>query len=221
MSQIELIEGTTRDHSRSQFFTPARLAEKLVQWAIGWGLQRKDNGPPLSMRVLEPSAGNGAIVRPLVAAGAEVCAIEIDDRYYTDLCSINAGNRVGVETGRSFLDMHEEDFWPLVTSNSFDLVVGNFPFHLDLDGAFTLHALKFAPRVCAIYPANVFYSETREKLWTQVRPTRVSHIAKRPWPGATDYVALELVKRERWESEREPQTCGCDVRVEWWYESWT
>lgn len=212
MTQIELIEGTTRDHSRSQFFTPPKLAQRLVEWSGACGLV----SPRMTawacearpLRVLEPSAGNGAIVRPLVAAGADVTAVEIDARYQLEL-STSLPNKP-----RSWLIW---DFLGCTIGGlgTFDLVCGNFPFHADLDGTFTLHALEFAPRIVAIYPANVFYAETREKLWTQVRPTRIAHIAKRPWPGATDYVALELERNEGpW--KRADRT----VTLEWWFESW-
>jgi predicted RNA methylase len=207
-AQIELIEGTNRNHELSQFFTPPKLAAKLVEWA---GIADPNRGPySQPYRVLEPSAGNGAIVRPLLAAGAEVTAVEVDDRYMYELVRCNEHRPY---------DVRRWDFLALSPGiGNFDLVCGNFPFHLDLDGAFTLHALKFAPRVCAIYPANFFYSETREALWRQVRPTRVAHIAKRPWPGATDYVALEL--RQSSAYERSYPQWAPPVKVEWWSESW-
>jgi predicted RNA methylase len=209
MNQIELTEGTTRDHSLSQFFTPPKLAQRLVDWA---GIADPSRGPySQPYRVLEPSAGNGAIVRPLVAAGAEVHAVEIDLRYMQELCDLmvdSACHRLWC--GDDFLKID-----PVYLATRYDLVCGNFPFHADQAGEFTLHALKFAPRVVAIYPSNVFYSAKRSRLWSQVRPTRIAHTAKRPWPGATDYVALELVRRV--ENARNPQL----VKVEWWHESWT
>lgn len=209
MNQIELIEGSTRDFGKSQFFTPPKLAQRLVKWALGghdddsWHRSDRTRGP---WRVLEPSAGNGAIVRPLVAAGAVVTAFEIDTRYQEDLEAVMR-DTPGCWGIANFLELT-----PVV---QYDLACGNFPFHEDLAGEFTLHALEFAPRVCAIYPSNFFYSETREALWTQVRPTRIAHIAKRPWPGATDYVALELAKR------REVYEVDTRVTVEWWFDSWS
>lgn len=210
MTQIELIPGTTRYHALSQFFTPPKLARRLVEWALGTEICVQPT------RVLEPSAGNGAIVRELVKAGAEVYAVEVDGRYRAELFeALGEGDTAQCPT----------DFLRL-TCHDFDLVCGNFPFHEDLTGEFTLHALKFAPRLCAIYPANVFYSEQREEFWKQVRPTRIAHIAKRPWPGATDYVALELVKRDsfRYVGQGEDKPVRMEnidhVTVEWWFESW-
>jgi hypothetical protein len=205
--QAELIEGSARDHGKSQFFTPPKLAQKLVEWA---GVSPFMKGPRIT-RVLEPSAGNGAIVRPLVAAGAEVFIVEIDQRYVTDLIGAGA---TGYTTGRDFLTVEPDEYRPV---GHFDLVVGNFPFHADLRGEFTLHALKFAPRIVAIYPSNVFYSERRIAMWGAVRPTRIAHISRRPWPGATDYVALELVKRDRFIGDASiVESC----LTEWWTEDW-
>lgn len=210
-AQIELIEGTNRNHAQSQFFTPPKLAAKLVQWA---GVEEPATCEYRNrLRVLEPSAGNGALVRPLVAAGAEVFIVELDQRYITDLIGAGA---TGYTTGRDFLAVEPDEYRPF---GFFDLVVGNFPFHRDLKGEFTLHALKFAPRVCAIYPSNVFYSEQREDLWKQVRPTRIAFMSKRAWPGATDYVALEL-ERSCPEGYGRVTPSAEDVRVEWWHEAW-
>lgn len=213
-NQIELIEGTNRDVSKSQFFTPPKLAAKLVQWAdipesFGHHGTR-------AYRVLEPSAGNGALVRPLVAAGAHVTAVELDSRYTDDLDDL-LGDTCNHQSymGCDFLSLPADN--NLFKRWQYDLCVGNFPFHADLTGAFTLHALNFAPRVCAIYPSNVFYSEQREELWKQVRPTRIAYMSKRAWPGATDYVALELVKREDAGRFCYPM----DASIEWWHEAWS
>ena len=59
----------------SQFHTPTKLAKRMGAYA--------DVLP--GMRVLEPSAGGGNIVRELVKAGAEVDAVEIDPRWCTVL----------------------------------------------------------------------------------------------------------------------------------------
>lgn len=210
-TQTEIFPGTERDHSLSQFFTPPKLARKLVQWAIAGhddGSWHRSDVPKRPLRVLEPSAGNGAIVRELVSAGAEVTAVEIDTRYALELAEL-------MWRGSGHTMIVPMDFMahrPYV--QPFDLVCGNFPFHADLDGAFTLHTLEFAPRTCAIYPANVFYAEKRVPLWKAARPTRIAHLSKRPWPGATDYVALELV------SSRIDPAIGATVTVEWWTEEW-
>lgn len=216
-AQIELIEGTNRNTELSQYFTPPKLAAKLVEWAFAG---RTSTGEPLACqaRVLEPSAGNGAIVRPLVAAGAEVYAVEIDDRYFDALARISVADRDDrLEFGiGDFFSMQQalDQGYPL----QFDLCVMNPPYHDDGESKFITHALKFAPRVVGIFRADVFYTVTRaEGLWSKVRPTRVAFCARRPWKGAeTDYCALELVQRNS------PATRGVEVvHLEWWQDSWT
>jgi predicted RNA methylase len=193
MTQIELIEGTTRDLKLSQYFTPPELAQRVVEWACDYrGGYRKANGNP--MRVLEPSAGNGALVRPLVAAGAEVTAIEIDWRYSDDLKDALKADAAWM--GESFLDFkpHDHRMRP-----AFDLVVTNPPYEGGMDVAFILHALKFAPRVVGIFTDRILFGvERKEGLWSQVRPTRIAFQSRRPFKGAqTDYVVLELVRQDR------------------------
>lgn len=204
-AQIDLIEGTTRDLSKSQYFTPPELAERVVEWAgvqrgtVSAGWNPSDKRP---MRVLEPSAGNGALVRPLVAAGAWVAAVEIDRRYDQELFTAGADYRI---YGADFLKLGRES-----GLDTFDLCVMNCPYHDNGEMKFVLHALKFAPRVVGIFRADVFYSVTRgEQLWNTVRPTRVAFCSRRPFKGAeTDYCVLELVKRE----SAGPTACT----VEWW-----
>lgn len=190
-AQIELIPGTNRDTSLSQWFTPPDLAAKVVEWARvtrgqyevrGEGMMAEGSYRP--MRVLEPSAGNGALVRPLVAAGAEVVCIELDERYYDELRGPDHATWID-----NFLEF-ELGSWPM-----FDLCVMNPPYECGMDVAFILHALKFAPRVVGIFTDRIMFGiERKEGLWSKVRPTRIAFCSRRPWKGAqTDYVALELV----------------------------
>jgi predicted RNA methylase len=210
-AQIELIEGTNRDLSLSQFFTPPELAAKVVEWA---GIADPNRGPyKQPYRVLEPSAGNGALVRPVVAAGAIVHAFEIDERYKADL---------GRETG-SWGWVHIHNFLECdpVDEIKFDLCVMNPPYEDGKDVAFILHALKFAPRVVGIFRADLWYGVERyDELWSQVRPTRVLNL-KRRWfknpqtgkGGETNYVCLELVKRGVLDKA---STRPDQVSMEWW-----
>lgn len=185
-NQIELIEGTNRDLTKSQWFTPPALAERVVQWA---GVCRSGNFDE-PYRVLEPSAGNGAIVRPLVAAGADVSAVEMDARYQLELSTLLPNKP------RSWLIW---DFLGCTTGGlgKFDLCVMNPPYENGLDAAFILHALKFAPRVVGIFRSAILHGVARkQELWSKVRPTRIAYCSDRPFKGAeSDYVVLELVER--------------------------
>jgi hypothetical protein len=90
-----------------QFFeTPEPLADRMAVLAdVGEGC-----------RVLEPSAGLGALVRPLVRLGAHVTAVEMDHHNAEQLSSLSS-------------DVHEGDFLKWATGASlFDAVVMNPPF---------------------------------------------------------------------------------------------
>lgn len=216
-AQGELLEGTSRDKTLSQWFTPPTLAADVVEWAgvahgvVPAGWNPNDKRP---IRVLEPSSGNGALVRPLVAAGAEVTAIEIDLRYFGELNAYKS-----VRTVR-------DDFLALQVHSlgTFDLVVMNSPFErtkrckLGQDVAFILHALEFAPRVVCIVRSAIQHGQRRkEALWKHVRMTRKVDLCERPefgtgdGPGAqSDFIVAELVKRTN--MQREPDL----VQVERW-----
>jgi predicted RNA methylase len=204
-AQIDLIEGTTRDLSKSQWFTPPELAQKVVEWA---NIFRSEGPTP---RVLEPSAGNGALVRPLVAAGAHVMACEIDGRYAPELEAMPIDRVWG-----DFLTFEVSEL------NTFDLVVTNPPYERTeqcpqgQDVAFILHALKFAPRVVGIFTDRILFGvERKEGLWSKVRPTRIAFQSRRPFKGAqTDYVVLELVMRA--DTARFGEGYTINAALEWW-----
>jgi predicted RNA methylase len=214
MVQEELIAGTNRSKALSQWFTPKELAERVAEWArVHGGCSCTDpfcNIPTeRPMRVLEPSAGNGALVRPLIAAGAIVTACEIDERYAADL---------GREKGSwgwvhicDFLERKPTDMGP------YDLCVMNPPYEDGQDVAFILHALKFAPRVVGIFTDRILFGvERKEGLWSQVRPTRIAFQSRRPFKGAqTDYVVAELV-RSTPEGYGRVTPIAQDVTLEWW-----
>lgn len=212
MTQLEMIPGTNRDLSLSQFFTPPELAQRVVEWALkneGWDWVA--NGK--CVRVLEPSAGNGALVRPLVAAGAEVVAYEIDQRYHADLLKAGAVQVYGNDFTESC--DHNDDY-------RFDLCVMNPPYEDGMDVKFILNALQFAPRVVGIFKADIWHGVDRyDELWSQVRPTRELKL-KRRWfknpqtgkGGETNYVALELEKRSPLTAERDGSPDR--VTIEWW-----
>lgn len=208
MKQLEMIPGTNRDLSLSQWLTPPELAQKVVEWAMP---DRATLGTPdwkraYPYRVLEPSAGNGALVRPLVAAGAEVTAIELDERYVAELKALGAHTFLG-----NFLALH-----PPSPGEGFDLVLQNPPYENGLDVAFILHALEFAPRVVGIFTDRILFGVERKKsLWSKVRPMRVAFCSQRPFKGAqTDYVVLDLMKRHPCEADN--NTFSDKTRTEWW-----
>lgn len=210
MEQLEMIPGTNRDLSLSQWLTPPDLARRVVDWALigtDWGRRVGGFGGD---RVLEPSAGNGALVRPLVAAGAGVFAVELDERYTSDLRR-ELGSW-GMLVTCDFLAIQ-----PPPTGEGFSLVLMNPPYENGLDVAFILHALKFAPRVVGIFRSQILHGKARKReLWSKVRPTRIAYLSERPdfggdYGAMTDFVVLELV-----EMAGRNKNYPLDCTVEWW-----
>ena len=133
------------------FPTPAPLAAEIAETA----------GVEPGQRVLEPSAGDGAIVAALVALGAQVTAVEYDAR------------RAAMLRARfPSLDVREGDFLlmrPADLGEPFDVVTMNPPFavegHPQADIEHVRHALSFVKaggRLVSIMSAGVLFRENRQ-----------------------------------------------------------
>lgn len=106
-----------------QWFTPPWLATEIANL-----INVRDRS------VLEPSAGDGAIVEALIAAGArDVMAVELDPAMCTKLRDRFAGRPVRVIEG-DFLTVE-------IDPASFDCIVGNPPYD---KGADSLHLARIA-----------------------------------------------------------------------------
>lgn len=202
------VDAPPRDHDLSQWFTPPELAQRVVAWA---GVDRVEN--EYAPRVLEPSAGNGALVRPLVDAGAWVTAVELDPRYVGVLAKLlNKCEEHAVLCPKNFLE-----FEPL----PYDLCVMNCPYEDGLDVAFIRHALAFAPRVVGIFRSAIVHGEERyDTLWRRVDIVRGKWLRWRPQFGKgeksdgarSDFCVLELRERERSRELDEDM----NLRFGWW-----
>lgn len=142
-----LREGAYADPRDFGYFpSPARVVDELLQ------LAQLEPG----MRVLEPSAGRGAIVRGLLDAGCRVRAVELMDsnvRFLRELdCSI---------TQRDFLETHVSHE---TEGGLFDAVVMNPPFANFQDIAHVMHAtyfLKPGGRLVSVMSAGVKWKTDR------------------------------------------------------------
>lgn len=120
------------------FYTPTELADELIHFAgVGSG-----------HTVLEPSAGEGAIVERLVHFGCNVVAVEID--------KVSAST---LEKKFPALPVHNVDFLMLSNLPKFDAVVMNPPFTGGQDIEHVKHAMKF------VKPGGVLVSITSPS-WT-------------------------------------------------------
>ena len=147
------------------FETPVPIARDMI----------KKVGVNSGMRVLEPSAGTGRIVRELLAIKCEVVAVERDPLRATQIASyvdVASSRRLTVLT-KDFLECHRltievamrgADTYASVM-HGFDRVVMNPPFigTQHLDHVRTAHAM-LAPRglLVSILPSSVDFRRDRK-----------------------------------------------------------
>jgi predicted RNA methylase len=183
----------------SQYWTPADLAKRIVDWA-----DVKD-----SDRVLEPSAGAGRIAY-WVPRTAYLTVCEIDPVYAEQL------RRTAKQ--RSGMVIYEGDFLQAfsdATERLFDVAIMNPPYEDGADGQHVAEALRLAHRVVALVRANFCWGTKRyQQLFRWARITRRAVLVRRPdidgpadiGHGARhDFQVIELVRREheRWEGEKD------------------
>lgn len=144
--------GGIRDTKKElqQFFTPEPLALRLAELAE----------LNLGDKVLEPSAGGGAIMKAISEHGGEPHGVEIDRELHLKL--VNASYKV---VCMDFLKMRP-DFLPedWGICSPFNAVVMNPPFTGDQDLAHVMHSLNFVRRgglVVAITSPGWTFGETK------------------------------------------------------------
>lgn len=192
----------------SQWFTPEALALRLVEWC---------GRPKMEATVLEPSAGDGALVDAIceVFPMPRVTAVEIDETHATPL-------RIK-HTGADFGEVRVECADYLRRSapaQRFDLCVMNPPYEDGLDGAFIAKAMDESKRIVGLCRLNVFVSRGRyDAVWSRIPGewalTGVAFLVSRPSfllagretdSPLSDFVAFKM------ERHGEPAA----TRVEWW-----
>jgi predicted RNA methylase len=211
------MEAEARNLELSQWFTDPKLARSVWTWA---------NRYERAASVLEPSAGQGALLTPIYEYPCEcreVVAVEIDAAHIDRLevlahrGSERAGHQWHVVTG---------DFLTLYYSRGpvFDLALMNPPYEDGQAEAFILHALRVCRRVVGIFKASILFGQERYRtLWSDVTTTREVRLAARPSfglgesggaGGKTDFVVLELVSKPP--NEQGYTSWERTVRVETW-----
>lgn len=185
----------TLDESLSQFHTPVKLCQRMVKLA----------GVAPGMRVVEPSAGGGNIVRELISAGAFVTAIEIDPRWRAVLSS-EFGDRAFTLCG---------DFTKM-ESQPFDLAVMNPPLTNGVAAHHIRLALNWAPRVVSIIRSQDMHGVDRwDELWSDCDLATEVKLVRRPiYSGAGGKIENTIVEVYRKGEYHGPQ------KVEWWTDDW-
>ena len=188
---IALPPDGARQAPLSQWFTPPDLAARFVAWC--------EVMPEWT--VLEPSAGDGALVRPLRKSCRHVEAVEVDPAF---------SERHGWETG-DYLTRP-------APATRYDMVVMNPPYEDGVDGRFLAKAMDEATRVVALVRLNVLVGQERyARAWSRVGAewslAGVAFLVGRPSFSAagqatssplSDFVAVKLTR------EMMP------TMVEWW-----
>lgn len=180
----------------SQWFTDPRLARRVWQWA---------NRHKQPRSVLEPSAGHGALVRPILEerfACTDIVMCDVDPRavLMCEELAVRAralGMRCVVEH-MDFLERRRSQH----VHDLFDLALMNPPYEDGAAEVFVMHALALSERVVGIFKASIHHGISRFRmLWSSARVTREVKLATRPSfgrgekgskTGETDYVVLEI-----------------------------
>lgn len=203
------------DPALSQWDTPPELARRMAAW-LGLGRRK-------APRVLEPSAGRGALVRAVLEAypRAEIVAVEIDAGRVAELVQINR-ELLAAATGdvHAFggahpcrVDIVEGDYLeqPPIPC---DAAIANPPFD---DGVEVEHVAKMLDdardRIALHLPTRSLHGGTRyERIWSRIgvdwwirREARLVTRAKYAGDGGRDETLALLLTRE-------PGDCV----LEWW-----
>jgi len=184
----------------SQYYTDPRTAQRIAEWVI--------QAYPFAEIILEPSAGEGALIKPfLERTRARITAVELDPANVAKLENLDprveviAGNFLNMELARA------------------DLVVMNPPYENDQDALFVMKAFEASSVVFALLRGVIKHGVGRwKKMWRYVDIVREANLVERPNFGGEhtpkqDFVVLELMKRNRPRERGEPQPL---CSMEWW-----
>lgn len=194
------MENEKRSVELSQWYTPPKLAERIVDWAL------RPCGEPVwvaaSIQALEPSAGRGALAIPLRQRVRTVGCIEIDEDNAKHLAAIG------------FAVLHTDflEFGPYSSGPRYDIAVMNPPFEDGQTEAHVMHALKFAERVVCHCPMTTLAGVERgEAMWPRVQLHRLAICSSRPKYGTkggmTDMCTIDVSLKAGWHGQ---------TQVEWW-----
>lgn len=206
-TQVKL-KGPTFDALCSAWFTPQPLANKLASWALA-GCPHEVRH---ELRVLEPSAGEGAIARALIAAGvleSHLTLIELDP---------NRAARLLMQFPRATI--WQGDMFELLLrypKETWDLVVGNPPYDNGLDTIHMGALIRRVPNVVALLPLPFIASRERyETVWTQAFLHRMAVCVQRPKHIVTGGESGMTGKRDSVVFDISTEPHDGRTLIEWW-----
>jgi predicted RNA methylase len=177
----------------------ARLAAHALPWSAGWGR---------ATRILEPSAGKGALVRALRAElpNARIDAVELDPARAALLRELAADASIanGDRLAPAWFDVWEGDYLSRpAPSRRYDLGVSNPPFS---KGAETPHLAKMMDECQQLVwqlPIRSLHGQARtEAVWSRFisgewHVRAEVRVCERVYPNASDDIIVQHVSRER------------------------
>lgn len=205
MSTLPGVDAAPRDASKSQWYTPPELAERIVAWALH---------PAPVKSVLEPSCGDGSLLAAIVSyCGPWLERVEGIDIDAANIARCRQRFRRWLDYGDLALSC--EDFLALAPPDEpeYDLSIQNPPFENGQTEAHILQALKWADRVVSHCPLTTLEGKARKaSLWSRVSLTRMVIHSTRPKygggkAGATAMCTVEVVPGLQ---------DGCKTAIEWW-----
>jgi len=204
--------------SLDQFFTDRALAKRIALWARTiCSYEKFGFVDPSKVKIIEPSAGDGALIDGLLAAGfiqAQITAVEIDP----SLCDTLRSKFPGVSVVQT--DFMSADFRP--GGDYYDFALTNPPYS---DGRAVRHLTKcsgIAKTTIALALSSIEFGVGKyASLWRGCEITNCAKLVTRPkFCGGSDkgFTAMqdyEVIAFKRRPTQRLPgQIDGC--LVEWW-----
>jgi hypothetical protein len=191
-----------RDLSLSQWYTPPRLAKRVVDWALQDCTRR--------LSILEPSAGRGALLAPIPKQHS-ICAVEIDPRNVKHLRV--AYPHVHVIEGDFF-----ESYYHL--PHVIDLCISNPPYENNNDLNFVERIIVNGDVQRGVFLLRGVFLNGVDRWIGALRLVEIERLVflvNRPKFGGSgsprsEYIIVDMVRRST------PLKRGevCNPTVEWW-----
>lgn len=177
MTQLSIAENAPLDLNPdlAQWFSPDWLADHLLDSV------RVPQGYGRPLRVLEPSAGNGALLRALARQGfgeydIDVDVVEIDARFGFDLereARVTEGvfDRLSVR-GEICIRVEICDYLKRpAPSERYDIAITNPPFTRGMETPFLAKLLDECDQIVAILPSRALHGLARHgAIWRRFEP---------------------------------------------------
>ena len=204
-----------RQEALDQWFTPGHAAARLVSWC---------GRPPMGWRVLEPSAGNGALVREVARSLRQprIDAIELDPRFAAQLEALGESFSLGDSLRVECCDYLTRP----APEAPYDLAVMNPPYAKGLDSEFLSKAMGESLRIVALVRLALLESQrSHSRIWSRIESgewalQNIAIFSARPVflaageesdGGKTAFAAVKLSRTYgEWAAGR------CGTHVEWW-----